>query len=178
MRKTALLLAFALLAATVFAARTGSATITTAQNGDYGWDFSTSSGTNNYTIADVMVEPWDQPGWCGNFYDAGAVAFDSVVTAPSEGYLWDVQGFEDCKYVNSSHIYIFKTREGKYAKVKITDAQHRDTSPGFENTITFTYVYQDDGSTDLAYRGNTGMCLPGFLVAFVAVSALLVSKYA
>ena len=49
-------------------------------------------------------------------------------------------------YTPNNHVYVVKTADGKYAKIKIEGFHNDEGESGY---ITFSYVYQPDGSTDL-----------------------------
>ena len=49
-------------------------------------------------------------------------------------------------YTPNNHVYIVKTADGKYAKIKIENFYNDEGKSGF---VTFTYVYQPDGSINL-----------------------------
>ena len=46
-------------------------------------------------------------------------------------------------YTPNNHVYIVKTADGKYAKIKIENFYNDEGKSGF---VTFSYVYQADGS--------------------------------
>ncbi|PIT84348.1 hypothetical protein COU37_03695 [Candidatus Micrarchaeota archaeon CG10_big_fil_rev_8_21_14_0_10_45_29] len=94
---------------------------------------------------DISLEPWDAPAWCANYIDMGEVSLDSLKNPPLSGYNDDNMGFIDCDYVQSGHAYWIKTREGKFAKVKIKNAQHLGTGDdGNINTISFSWEYYEN----------------------------------
>ncbi len=111
----------------------------------------------------------------GGAYDAGAVEFASVQSAPTSGYVIDTKyeisdigtGFppptkmstanvELCKaigftgpppaYTPNEHVYVVKTADGKYAKVIFTSFYDDKGNSGF---ISFTYAYQSNGTVSL-----------------------------
>ena len=49
-------------------------------------------------------------------------------------------------YKASDNIFVIRTADGKYAKVKFISYKNAEGKPGY---ITFQYVYQPDGSTNL-----------------------------
>ncbi|MEA5128712.1 MAG: HmuY family protein [Proteiniphilum sp.] len=111
----------------------------------------------------------------GGAYPVGKVSLSSVVEAPTSGYVVDTDfeisdvggglppptkmstaNPELCKaigftgpppaYTPNEVVYVVKTADGKYAKVLFTSFYDVTGNSGF---ITFKYVYQPDGSTDL-----------------------------
>lgn len=94
-------------------------------------------------IYDIALEPWDKPGWCANHIDMGAVNLDSLEYPPSSGYSDDELGFADCSYIEQGHAYWVKTRDGKYAKIKVIEATHLgvDDTYGHINKVTFSWEY-------------------------------------
>ena len=105
----------------------------------------------------------------------GKVTLSSVTVAPTSGYVTDVEfeisdvggglppptkmstanaelskaiGFTGPPpaYTPNEHVYVVKTADGKYAKMIITSFYNEKAESGY---ITFSYVYQADGSTDL-----------------------------
>ncbi len=111
----------------------------------------------------------------GGAVSAGKVVLSSVIVAPTSGYTED-SDFEISDkgtglppptkmstantvlskaiqfagppptYTPSNEIFVVKTADGKYAKVHFTSYYDLKGNSGF---ITFKYVYQSDGSTDL-----------------------------
>ena len=49
-------------------------------------------------------------------------------------------------YTPNNHVYIVKTADGKYAKIKIENFYNDEGKSGF---VTFSYVYQPDGSINM-----------------------------
>lgn len=111
----------------------------------------------------------------GGARDMGKVTLSSVTEAPATGFTVDVEfeisdvggglppptkmstanvllssaiGFTGPPpaYTPNEHVYVVKTADGKYAKVIFSSFYNEKGESGF---ITFTYVYQTDGSTDL-----------------------------
>lgn len=105
---------------------------------------------------DISLEPWVEPGWCTNFIDMGEVSLDSLETPPTSGYNDDELGFLSCEYVEQNHVYWIKTRDGEYAKVKITEAVHLGSDPDYGNVnrITFDWVYLGGFGTSTTEGGS------------------------
>lgn len=111
----------------------------------------------------------------GGALDTGKTALEVVESVPSGTFVTDVKGeitgsftgsgvtyVEStlneslCKaiefagppptYTPNNHVYIVKTADGKYAKVQIEGFYNDEGVSGY---ITFSYVYQPDGSTNL-----------------------------
>lgn len=53
------------------------------------------------------------------------------------------------KYIPNEHVYIVRTADGNYAKIQIEGFYNDEGVSGF---VTFSYVYQPDGSTNLKSR--------------------------
>jgi hypothetical protein len=103
-------------------------------------------------------------GFSGNagVVDLGAVAFDSVTSAPEAGYVagnalrdsvneaidrWYDYGFTSHILRTKGHVYAIRTADGRYAKLQILSYYCPGALPG---CITFRYVYQGSGSRDLS----------------------------
>ncbi len=131
----------------------------------HGWDLGfqrlkirTNSGTSG-------------PG-SGGAINMGAIEFDSLIEAPEEGYVVDTMVIwmpgsphEDTVSMNpelmewfnmsggmpptitaKDTVFVIKTADGKYAKIKLLDYYDQEGHSGF---ITFRYSYQPDGSRNL-----------------------------
>jgi hypothetical protein len=109
---------------------------------------------------DVSLEPWDRPAWCTNFIDAGEAGLSSLAVPPLSGYNDDVKGYMDCTGVAAGHAYWIKTRDGKYAKVKVTEARYLGVDPtnGNVNKVVFNWEYPA-GS-----EAPGGCCAPAALI--------------
>ena len=100
------------------------------------------------------------PGFAGRggAVDLGEVSFDSVTTAPSEGYIpnvagrdtvhplldnWYDYGFTTHVLTPKPRVYVIRTADGHYAKIRIVSYYCPGARPG---CTTFRYVYQGDGS--------------------------------
>ena len=102
----------------------------------------------------------------------GAVDFDSVTTAPTEGYVvdemlkWEHPGMPPIEYsgnpamkdwyevkggmppllISKKEVFVVRTADGKYAKMQILDYYDEEGRGGF---VTFKYAYQPDGTANL-----------------------------
>jgi hypothetical protein len=89
--------------------------------------------------------------------DLGAVAFDSVVEAPVEGYRtnsaaqwesnpavgkWYNYSFISHLLTSTHHVYMVRTGEGRYAKVELLNYYCKGVGTA---CITFRYAYQGKG---------------------------------
>jgi hypothetical protein len=107
------------------------------------------------------------PGFAGGggVQDLGAVAFDSVAVLPDTGYRaseadssnpalrrWYDYGWSSHLLRSKSHVYAVRTADGKYAKIAIVSYYCGEARPG---CFTFRYVYQGQGSRDVALRSRT-----------------------
>ena len=117
----------------------------------------------------VPVEPPDTAGWDLAFsrfrvfpadaaLDLGPVAFATVHSAPSEGFIatayesdttnaamsrWYTYDFFSHLLQPNGHVYVVRTGDGHYAKLKFLSYYCIGTSPG---CITFRYAYQGNSS--------------------------------
>lgn len=117
----------------------------------------------------IVVSPPDTSGWdlafrrfsvitAGAVADLGPRPFDSVRTAPADGYVATTYGRDsvnsamerwyDYSFVThvlspNGHVYAMRTREGHYAKVAILGYYCPGVVPG---CLTLRYGYQPDGS--------------------------------
>ena len=108
----------------------------------------------------------------GGVVNMGAADFDSVTTAPTEGYVvdemlkWEHPGMPPIEYsgnpamkdwyemkggmppllVSKKEVFVIRTADGKYVKMQILDYYDKEGRSGF---ITFKYAYQPDGTTNL-----------------------------
>lgn len=132
---------------------------------------------------DISLEPWNAPAWCANYIDMGEASLDSLQTPPSSGYSDDVQGFFGCDYVQQGHAYWIKTREGDYAKVKITEAVYLGVDPenGNTNRITFNWVYLGGGGTTGGDSGkdneNNGFCPVSISLILLSFASLFIIRH-
>lgn len=112
------------------------------------------------------------PGKGGSF-NAGKVDFESVISAPENGYSlndsieiilesgnWEYEAVPGDTvlaswlsftgppptYTVNDNIYVIKTADGKYAKIWLKDYYNNNSETGH---ITMKYVYQPDGSRKL-----------------------------
>jgi HmuY protein len=89
--------------------------------------------------------------------DLGPVAFDSVTEAPADGYLateaardsvnraidrWYIYSWISHILKSSDHVYVVRTADGRYAKMRIVSYYCMGAMPG---CMTFEYVYQESG---------------------------------
>jgi len=89
--------------------------------------------------------------------DLGVVDFDSVLTAPVDGYLetraardsvnpaidrWYAYSWISHILRSSGHVYAVRTADGRYAKMRILSYYCPGAVPG---CMTFEYVYQSSG---------------------------------
>ncbi|MDD2655312.1 MAG: hypothetical protein PHQ80_01450 [Candidatus ainarchaeum sp.] len=148
----------------------GSAFFRFSDGAPVSYDAAIAAGGDVQAEYDIALEPWNRPAWCTNFIDMGEVELESLAAPPQSGYNDDTQGFMDCTDVEAGHAYWIKTRDGKYAKVKVMEATYLGTDPthGNMNRITFDWVYQGQGGGG----GNAG-CLPAALIA-MALGALFI----
>lgn len=94
--------------------------------------------------------------------DLGVVAFDSVKEAPESGYAgsrtasdstnaaaarWYDYGFTSHILEPKGNVYAVRTADGRYAKLRFESYYCPGARPG---CFTFRYVYQGDGSRDVA----------------------------
>ncbi|MCK4396200.1 HmuY family protein [candidate division WOR-3 bacterium] len=106
----------------------------------------------------------------GGAINMGKIDFETLSEAPASGYEVDtILTYDDMSgtheyngnpamkdwyniagmpptFTAKDTVFVVKTADGKYAKVKILDYYDAQHSSGF---ITFKYVYQPDGSRDL-----------------------------
>lgn len=97
----------------------------------------------------------------GAVADLGPVAFDSVLAAPAAGWVrsdarrdsanaaiarWYEYGFTSHLLTPKPRTYALRTADGRFAKLRFLSYYCPGAQPG---CITFEYVYQGDGSTDL-----------------------------
>lgn len=98
----------------------------------------------------------------GGIVDLGEVAFDSVATVPTDGYIGSTAGSDSANaaigrwyaYGWTSHIlkpkpnvYAIRTADGRHAKLRFISYYCPAATPG---CVTFEYVYQGSGSVDVA----------------------------
>ncbi len=117
----------------------------------------------------TVVTPPDTAGWdlalrrfsvvpADAAIDLGPVPFDSVPTAPAEGYLrtilardttnaaterWYSYSMLTHLLTPTDHTYALRNREGRYAKLQFLGYYCSEMAPG---CLTFRYVFQPDGS--------------------------------
>lgn len=104
--------------------------------GNEGFDFSAGTVVAPFdSLADVTYAVYDV-NWElveTQIVDMGEVHFDSIFVAPDSGY----QAGIEWQY---SHVYVVKTKESHYAKLKATET---------DRGLGFKWAYQPDGSTNL-----------------------------
>lgn len=99
----------------------------------------------------------------GGIADLGVVPFDSVAGLPDTGYVttapdstnavirrWYKYGYTTHLLQPKGHVYAVRTADGKYAKVEIVSYYCGEVQGG---CFTLRYVYQGDGSRNVALRG-------------------------
>ena len=104
----------------------------------------------------------------GGAADLGAVAFDSVRSAPAEGWAvtqarrdsvnealsgWYDYGFASHLLTPKPRVYAVRTADGRYAKLEILSYYCPGALPG---CLTFRYVYQGRGGTDFTTGAPPG----------------------
>jgi hypothetical protein len=106
------------------------------------------------------------PGFGGKagILDLGPVRFDDVRTVPATGYRetestpdphnpaiagWYTYGYFSHILSPKPHVWAVRTTDGRYAKMEILAYYCPGSRPG---CVTFRYVYQGDGSPQLALR--------------------------
>ncbi len=110
----------------------------------------------------------------GGSINMGKIDFETLVTAPTEGYSlndsidivvkagewtnpktvpgdtvissWLFFTGPPPQYNITNNIYVIKTAQGKYAKIWLSDFYNDNSESGF---VTMQYFYQSDGSTNL-----------------------------
>jgi hypothetical protein len=97
----------------------------------------------------------------GGILDLGPVDFDSVRAVPGEGYEptvartdsvnaaiadWYDYSFFSHLLTPRPHVYAVRTADGRYAKMELLGYYCPGATPG---CMTFRYVYQGDGSTNV-----------------------------
>jgi hypothetical protein len=97
-------------------------------------------------------------------HDLGTVAFDSVSVVPSDGYVGNERAGDSTnatmerwyEYSWTSHIlepkpvvYAIRTADGRHAKLQLMGYYCAGARPG---CVTFQYVYQGGGGTDVASK--------------------------
>ena len=98
----------------------------------------------------------------GGIANLGIVPFESVTAAPAGGYVASTAGKDSAnaatarwyRYSFTSHLlkpkgetWMVRTADGRYARMRIVSYYCPGPQPG---CVTFEYVYQGDGSRDLA----------------------------
>jgi hypothetical protein len=94
--------------------------------------------------------------------DLGERRFDDVRTVPADGYIatqhagdprnpaiasWYTYGFFSHVLTPKSHVWAVRTADGRYAKLEMVGYYCPGSRPGCP---TFRYVFQGDGSTNVA----------------------------
>lgn len=150
---------------TFFSFKTG-AIVANADSTSTKWDIGFSG-----TII-IVNSSTSGPGAAGAIVQTGI--FDEITTAPVDGYLQDNKNSATAKYAIltgsgngwynytqatnivspiAGRVLIFKTADGKYAKMEILsyyqDAPAAPTSTTKDRYYTFRYIYQADGSKTL-----------------------------
>lgn len=139
------------------------------------YDYVTSQEVSPESF-DIALEPWNKPGWCTNFIDMGNVPLDSLTTPPTSGYNDDVKGYIDCVDVQQGRSYWIKTRDGKYAKLRVTDAKYlgKDSTYGHMNRVTFEWIYLGAGTGGGGDNtGGSNTCLSSLGLILLLELALL-----
>ena len=98
----------------------------------------------------------------GGALDLGERRFDEVRAVPADGYIaterageprnpaiasWYQYGFFSHVLSPKPHVWALRTSDGRYAKLEMVGYYCADARPGCP---TFRYVYQGDGSTNVA----------------------------
>jgi hypothetical protein len=98
----------------------------------------------------------------GGIRDLGAARFDEVRTLPADGYepnqgaeeprnpaisSWYSYGFFSHLLTPKPHVWAIRTADGRYAKLEMVGYYCPGGDPG---CVTFRYVFQGDGSPDVA----------------------------
>jgi len=101
-------------------------------------NFDFSSGTYNCPSdsADINYTLFDTLLISGEMIDIGDILFDSVVQAPTEGYV-------DSEFTMYDHVFVIRTKEHHYAKIDVIWGNENPLGAGF------LWAYQPDGSTNL-----------------------------
>jgi len=106
------------------------------------------------------------PGFSGRagVLDLGRVRFDDVRTVPAQGYRenegttdprnpaiagWYEYGFFSHILTPKPQVWAVRTTDGRYAKLEMLGYYCPGSRPG---CVTFRYVFQGDGSTQVALR--------------------------
>lgn len=106
------------------------------------FDKALEKSDNIHEAFDITLEPWTYPGWCTNFIDMGKVSLDSLTSPPTSGYNDDELAYNSCEEVEEGHAYWIKTRNGKFAKVKVNLAEFIGASDeGNVNKVVFDWEY-------------------------------------
>jgi len=137
-------------------------------SGAKSYDYVTSHRENPESY-DIALEPWNKPGWCTNFIDMGDVPLDSLATPPASGYNDDIKGYIDCVDVQQGHSYWVKTRDGKYAKLKVAEAKYLGNDPeyGHMNRVRFEWIYLGNGTEGGGNNGGSNLSLCPSSVALI-----------
>ncbi|MFH2106727.1 MAG: hypothetical protein ABII22_05695 [Candidatus Micrarchaeota archaeon] len=147
--------------------------------------FSEGTATSHSTVQnpesyDISMEPWNKPAWCTNHIDMGKVSLESMTTPPTLGYNDDVHGFMDCTEIIEGHAYWIKTRDGKYAKVKVKEAKFIGLGPdGNINRVVFEWEYLGEGKTSTPKTpgdGTENPCPLSIGFAALASASLFIFK--
>jgi len=100
----------------------------------------------------------------GGILDLGEASFADVKTVPQTGYQgndrgldprnpaivsWYRYGFFSHALTPKRHVWAVRTADGRYAKIEILSYYCPGARPG---CLTFRYVYQGDGSRDVAAK--------------------------
>jgi hypothetical protein len=108
----------------------------------------------------------------GGALDLGEVAFDSVARVPEGGYqpsdarrdstnaaleAWYDYGFSSHLLTPEPRVYALRTADGRYAKLEILSYYCPGAMPG---CVTFRYVYQGAGGTDLVSAAGSPRSAP------------------
>ena len=96
------------------------------------------------TVPDLTFEVDEMGKITSKFTGSGVEEIDSPLNKKLSKAI-DFQG-PPPTYTPNNHVYIVRTADGKYAKIKIENFYNDEGKSGF---VTFTYVYQPDGSINL-----------------------------
>jgi len=85
------------------------------------YSFKSGKIHNVWKDADIKTEPWctKEAGVCGNWVLTNETDMDAVTSPPTNGYISDVAGFEDCQMMPRNKVVVVKLNDGTYAKMKI-----------------------------------------------------------
>ncbi|MBC7187469.1 MAG: hypothetical protein H5U38_10580, partial [Calditrichaeota bacterium] len=103
------------------------------------FDFSSGSYGACCESEDVSFQFFEEMLIWGEMIDLGDTLFDSVVQAPTEGYV-------DSGFVMYDHVFVIRTKERHFAKIDVHYSDFLDVN---EPESFFRWAYQPDGSTNL-----------------------------